>query len=84
MQILMQAAQGQQNGTIQEFSVSKSDIFFKVLDNKLFYFTVFHGHTGTTPSSTDLRQKCLTFLIHWILSTHWLFRIHKLVRGTSS
>ena len=36
MQILMQAAQGQQNGTIQEFSSSKSDIFFKVLDNKLF------------------------------------------------
>jgi len=35
MQILMQAAQGQQNGTIQEFSISKSDIF-KVLDNKLF------------------------------------------------
>ena len=36
MQILMQAAQGQQNGTIQEFSISKSDInFFKVLDNKI-------------------------------------------------
>lgn len=36
MPILMQAAQGQQNGIIQEFSSSKSDIFFKVLDNKLF------------------------------------------------
>ena len=36
MQILKQTAQGQQNGTIQEFSSSKSDIFFKVLDNKLF------------------------------------------------
>ena len=33
----MQAAQGPKNGTIQEFSISKSDIFFKVLDNKLFY-----------------------------------------------
>lgn len=36
MPILMQAAQAQQNGTIQEFSSTKSDIFFKVLDNKLF------------------------------------------------
>ena len=36
MQILMQAAEGQQTGTIQEFSISKSDIFFKVLDNKSF------------------------------------------------
>ena len=36
MLILMQASQGQRNGTIQEFGISKSDIFFKVLDNKLF------------------------------------------------